>query len=49
VVTSKLDGELVACTRKVPSLSRDATFRQPHSPCLRGLLAYQPAATTHTS
>jgi hypothetical protein len=41
VVTSKLDDELVACTRKVPSLSRDATFRQPHSPCSEGSLRNQ--------
>jgi hypothetical protein len=32
VVTSKLDRELVACTRKVPSLTMDTTFAQPYPP-----------------
>jgi hypothetical protein len=32
VVISQLDGELVARTRKVPSLTTDATFAQPHPP-----------------
>jgi hypothetical protein len=47
VVTSKLDAQLVACTRKVPSLSRDCDLQTAAFSCLRGLLAYQQAATAH--
>jgi hypothetical protein len=39
VVTSKLDGELVACTRKVPFLSRDCDLQTAAFSVLRGLLA----------
>jgi hypothetical protein len=39
VVTSTPDDELVACTRKVPSLSRERDLHTAAFSLLRGLLA----------
>ena len=47
VVTSKLDRELVACTRKVPSLTTDTTFAQPYPPWSGGHFHNQAPATSH--
>jgi hypothetical protein len=47
VVTSKLDGELVACTPKVPSLATDTTFAQPYPPWSGGHFHNQAPALSH--
>jgi hypothetical protein len=47
VVTSKLDGELVACTPKVPSLTTDTTFAQPYPPWSGGHFHNQAPALSH--
>src|SRR5919204_136490 len=47
VVTSKLDRELVACTRTVPSLTTDTTFAPPYPPWSGGHVHTQ-APTTST-
>jgi hypothetical protein len=41
VLTSKVDDDLVACTRTVPSLPGTATFDKPHPPKSAGHLRTQ--------
>jgi hypothetical protein len=47
VVTSTLDAQLLACTRKVPSLTTDTTFAQPYPPWSGGHFHTQAPATNH--